>query len=305
VGSDAIWALQRSEVTGHAGKLIRINPMTNRVVASIDVGVSPTAVTASENGVWVANGPLDGYAAPYPAQDSVMRIDPSTNKVVATIRVRHPQDVAVGRADILWVTAAESDSNDTLISIDPQTNKIYERIALPGTTEFAHISVGEGPPSDRRDVVWVTTVPASTGGPDRTFLNRIDTDRRLRTIEIQAGGISAPLIAGLESVWVGIPGKIGANALARIDVATNRVVATIELPDGAPIGVGSVATGEGYVWPVGGRGALWRVDPTTNGRVGDALFLGEDPPVGAGEIVYGFGSLWVPTGDGKIWRLEP
>jgi hypothetical protein len=224
VGANAIWALQRSEVSGHPSKLIRIDPNTNRQVASIDVGAWPTSVTANEDGVWVANGVQAGFTASFPATNSVMRIDPATNRVVDSIRVSKPQDVALtSKGSALWVTAGDESDGITLITIDAQTNKVAGQArTLPGTAVLAHIAVGEGPPTDRRDVVWVATARASNGGSDRTFLNRLDADGHLRTFEI-AGDQGHPLLTvGFGSVWAS-----AGHTLVRFDPVTERVVATI------------------------------------------------------------------------------
>lgn len=305
VAQDTVWALQRAEVQGEPGRLVRIDPRSNRPDASVEIGVSPTAVAADADAVWVANGVTEGYAAPFPSMNSVMRVDPRTMRVVATIRVRSPLDVAVGTRGTLWVTAAgeSNGSGITLLRIDPETNEIFDRITLPGSDEFAHIAIGQTS-QDGRPEVWVTTVPGSSS--DRTLLHRVDASNKLlRTIEIPAGEGPAPLAVGLGSIWVAVPGSTSANALARIDPVTERVVATVTLPDAAPIGIASVTTGEGYVWATGGRGSLWRVDPRTNSPLGDPLVIGDDPPVAAGGLVYGINSLWVASGDMKIWRLEP
>jgi hypothetical protein len=307
IGPDAVWALERTG-QGRAGKLLRIDPATNRTTASIDVGVWPTAVAANAEGIWVTNGTLDGYASTYPSQNSVMRIDPRTDRVVATIRVSKPLDVGIiSRGTAVWVAAAGESSTPriTLVGIDPQTNAVYKRIGLPGTDESSDLAIGQGPSTDRRDVVWVTTSPVSTGGPDKALLNHVDAEGRLKTFEIPGGQFVAPISTGFGSVWVGVSAETTANAVARFDTETERVTSTISLPSAAPIGLNSISTGESYVWAVGGRGSLWRIDPATNERVGDPLTLGDNPPTTAGSVVYGFGSLWVATGEGEIWRLEP
>jgi DNA-binding beta-propeller fold protein YncE len=65
--------------------------------------------------------------------------------------------------------------------------------------------------------------------------------------------------AGAGAVWVA-----GQRALLRVDLRTNRVVATIPTPLTGQYA--SIAVGEGAVWVTSGQvdGVVYRVDPTTN-----------------------------------------
>jgi serine/threonine protein kinase/streptogramin lyase len=75
------------------GRLLRIDPNTNRIAQRIRVGRYPTAVASGLGAVWVANNE-DG---------TVSRVDPRRGRVVTTIRVGpHPTAVAVGAGGV-WV----------------------------------------------------------------------------------------------------------------------------------------------------------------------------------------------------------
>jgi hypothetical protein len=89
--------------------------------------------------------------------------------------------------------------------------------------------------------------------------------------------------AGAGAVWVA-----GQGALLRIDLRTNRVVATIPTPLTGQYA--SIAFGEGAVWVTSGQtnGVVYRVDPATN-RVTAAISV----PGGAFGIVVAADTVWV------------
>src|SRR5438876_9866762 len=68
-GNGAVWVARVSDNT-----VLRIDPQTNSVIATIPVGPQPEGIAVTPGAVWVVNkgGP------------SVSRIDPATNQVVAT-----------------------------------------------------------------------------------------------------------------------------------------------------------------------------------------------------------------------------
>jgi virginiamycin B lyase len=93
---------------------------------------------------------------------------------------------------------------------------------------------------------------------------------------------------GFGAIWA-----TGQDALVRVDLRTNRVMATIpmSLPED---GGGSIAFGEGAVWVVSSgetAGVVYRVDPAAN-RVTASI------PVRAGavEVVVAAGTVWVSGG---------
>jgi hypothetical protein len=95
---------------------------------------------------------------------------------------------------------------------------------------------------------------------------------------------------GFGAIWAS-----GQDALVRIDLRTNRVVATIPMRLAGPDeGGGSIAFGEGAVWVVSSSetaGVVYRVDPAAN-RITATI------PVRAGavEVVVAAGRVWVSGG---------
>lgn len=121
----------------------RLDPSTNKVVASVKAGIRPAALAVDDGTVWV----LDHNA------DLVTRIDPATNTVVASIPLKgYPggqnsgdccaRNLAVG-AGAVWVIVGSGQR--TLVRIDPQTNRATASLTF--SPQFAirgEVSVSNG-----------------------------------------------------------------------------------------------------------------------------------------------------------------
>ena len=71
----------------HGTKIARVDPVSKRVSARVEVGFRPLGLAAGDDSVWVA-----GYGT-----QTVSRIDPGTNKVTAKIDVGGtPESAAIG-----------------------------------------------------------------------------------------------------------------------------------------------------------------------------------------------------------------
>jgi YVTN family beta-propeller protein len=87
-GAGAVWVTDQKR-----DSVWQIDPRTNRVARTIQVGNNPAGVAVGARSVWVASG-----------EGTVARIDPTSGRVVATITVGGtPQGLAVG-AGAVWVT---------------------------------------------------------------------------------------------------------------------------------------------------------------------------------------------------------
>ena len=103
------------------------------------------------------------------------------------------------------------------------------------------------------------------------------------------------VVAGAGSVWVA---SDPAGAVARIDPATNAVIATIPV---APE-TWYLAYGFDAIWAVSSEGkVLQRIDPATN-KVTGTVALGDTP----GFLAAGEGAVWVQEqGDGTVAKVDP
>jgi YVTN family beta-propeller protein len=111
------------------------------------------------------------------------------------------------------------------------------------------------------------------------------------TICDSEGGIAT----GAESVWLMIDKK---GTLARIDPATNQIVAEIAVAAGSY----GLAFGEDAVWITSSdHDSVARVDPRTN-LVVETIAVGKSPRF----ITIGAGGGWtINQGDGTVSRIDP
>jgi sugar lactone lactonase YvrE len=280
VAADAVW------VGGWGtGKLVRVDPATNRVAARIPVGrpqESPIAIAATAQAVWVVNF----------GDAQVLRVDPATNRVVTRIPVRGGAGGIAAGAGAVWVTSGEGGDqrHGWVQRIDPSRNRVVATTPVPS------------------GMLWDITIDGSSVwvGSKLGGLWRIDAHTsKVTTIrkpggapEAGAGGVGH-LAAGAGAVWVA-----GAGQLKRRDPRNGRMIATIPWADGSPAARGAV--GAGGVWFSSGQG-LARFDVTTNRLVAT---LSDEPTAGAttltniNGVAAGAGAVWVLTGE-LLLRIDP
>ncbi len=123
-GYNAVWItntgkfkyIGKGMVEGKQGSVQRINPKTNKVVATISTGIAPRFLATGEKGIWILNQ----------GDGTVSRINPYTNKLTATIDANVKGaggDIAAGAGKI-WV---RGNKTALLVSIDTKTNAVSNR----------------------------------------------------------------------------------------------------------------------------------------------------------------------------------
>jgi YVTN family beta-propeller protein len=125
LGEGALWVL------GDAAdrRLWRIDPATQRIVATVRLPFAPADVAAGAGGVWVTDE----------VDDTVVRIEPVSKRIVAVIPVgRGAGGVAFG-AGAVWVTGFV---DETVSRIDPRTNRVVATIRVGGSPR--DVAVGAG-----------------------------------------------------------------------------------------------------------------------------------------------------------------
>jgi YVTN family beta-propeller protein len=193
----------------------------------------------------------------------------------------------------VWVS---NSPKDTVTRIDPKTNVIVETIAV-GRHPCSGLAAGFGS-------LWVPNCgdPPSLSATARSFgeaspsVSRIDlkTGKVIATLPLTVGNSEGGLATGAGSVWMMLDAK---GTLARIDPATNKVVAEISVPTGSF----AVAFGEGAVWVTSTENSLLtRVNSLTN-VVEQTIPVGPRPRF----LAVGEGSVWtINQGDGSISRVD-
>lgn len=276
---DAVWVSQSG-----AGSVVRIDPQTNTIVATVAIGQpggsgpegSPSEISVYEDQVWVLSN----------ADGMLVRIDPATSTVAKSFAVEladvsAPASSMVVDEHGLWVTDTEA---GTLVNIDPQTGAVLATIDIPNANGVA---AGFGS-------IWV--MAGKDYGPYRIV--RVDPATYDVVAEIPVDtyeGISVATGAGY--VWVSDWGK---TDITRIDPATNTVVGPLRNPLGGSHAV--VATEHG-VWVSSiFEDGVARIDPATNEG---SRILGPEYSGSVG-MVEAAGSIWVSFGgSGVVLRIDP
>jgi virginiamycin B lyase len=211
--------------------VLRIDPVADKVVASIPVGSAPEGVAVTADAVWVADH-HDG---------AITRVDPRTDRVVATIPIGPtgddgPLTMAAG-PDGVWVDVPNMGS---VVRIDPATNVIGRIVPL------------DGPVASDGAEVWVGVGAGPNGLPEVVRIDPV-SGKILTAVDLATSGIQ-DLAVGLGSVWVTTD-----SGLFRIDPATGRVVGRLDLAgDG-----GDVIVAGGAVWVAAeGQPYVLRISPS-------------------------------------------
>ena len=242
------------------GTVVRVDPESGAIAASIAVGARPEGPAAGSGAVWVPNW----------ASDSISRIDTQSTQVVATIPVgRGPSDVAVNATSV-WVANEKSHS---VSRIDATTNHVTATIVTGGRP--VAIAASEG-------AVWVEDF-----GTNRIW--RIDprTNQVVATIRIDQGRHLIAIAPDGGAVWVS---NSQDRSVSRIDPSTNQVVATI-IVGRTPIGLAATAD---TVWVANfGDSTVSRINSQTNLVVGKPIPVGENPfLIGADDKTVWVLSIW-------------
>jgi hypothetical protein len=273
VGFGATWAASQ-------GALLRIDPQTNRVAATIPTPVSgeSASIAFGEGAVWVTSGQANGV---------VYRVDPAANRVTAAIGVPGGAFGIVVAAGTVWVTQYLPEADPGIVArIDARSNRLLSAVEVPNMPGAIRHGL---------DAVWVTS---------RFTVSRIDP---------HSGAVTQPLhrvgdvrAVGGGSLWGTYANSAEDAGVQRIDPVTGQVVATIRIPNGVLI-----AFGLGTLWVAqdassitsGGNepdrtepGKLYRIDPATNRVLGRPVPLPGIAPTG---LAVGEGTVWVGEQDGK------
>ena len=195
--------------------------------------------------------------------------------VAAQLEVGHGGGPLRFGAGSLWVGAWR---DHQVVRIDPRSNRVVARFPAGGPNP-ADLTVDAG-------TIWVVH-------PDTDEVVRLDLRTGRVVARIKLGPLPfqvAPgdrrfvpsLVAvGAGAGWVGT----GRGAVARIDAASNRVVAVLKLPLEGPVGI---AVAGRLVWVAQGGHGLARIDAATNRLLGTVRL-----DVQADRVAADGGTIWV------------
>jgi streptogramin lyase len=273
VGFGAAWVASQ-------GALLRIDPQTNRVVATIATPLrgENASIAFGEGAVWVTSGQANGV---------VYRVDPASNRVTTAISVPGGAFGIVVAAGTVWVTQFLPEPDPGIVArIDARSNRLRAPVEVPNLPGAIRAGL---------DAIWVTS---------RFTVSRIDP---------HSGAVSQPLhrvgdvrAIGARALWGSYANSAEDAGVQRIDPGTGRVVASIRIPYGVVM-----AFGLGTLWVAqdassitsGGNqpdrtepGKLYRIDPATNRVLGRPVPL---PGIAPSALAVGEGAVWVGELDGR------
>jgi len=225
VGAGSVWVTSFDH-----DSLIRIDPATKKVVATIAVGTNPESLLVTPDTVWIANH----------RGGSISKVDVATNKVVATFDFANPGSSGpkglVMAAGDLWTTVPNRVS---VFRLSPKTGKVVARKTL------LHEDL-DSPVSDGRFVFVATS--------DGTF-EKIDPATNAVVEHLTPQLI--PWLFTRSSFW----GATG-QALVRLDPSTLEPAESWRIaPESAgPLDVMGMAVDDDTAWLIVGGQTLVRVD---------------------------------------------
>jgi YVTN family beta-propeller protein len=277
------------------GRLIRIDPRTNRATKTLELGEDPTGVAFGAGGVWMTSLP----------DSTIWRVDPKTYETKRISTSGTPVGIAVksgitfgqpvGSAVPGGIVFVAGSGGVTMV--DPGSGQQTGVIRIGDTQMIAGgrnaIWAVAGSPDLHQSVAYkLTDVAYGVGRVQR----RIPIDPAQVVDEANVRTDEAGIAVGEDGVWV--LGDAVDRRLWKIDTRTSRIRATIQLPF-AP---GGVASGLGGVWVTAqSKDGVARIDPGT-GQIIATIRVGRAP----WGVAVGAGSVWVAnTIDRTISRIDP
>lgn len=255
IAAHAVWV-----GVGGPNRIARIDPVTNRVAATVDLpGQACAGLTSGFGRLWV---PLCGIVG---APNALAEVDLATASLIRVLPISPAAEEGgiAASADSLWMV---TDTQGSLARIDPRTGR--PRAAI-------HLRPGSYNPVYADGVVWVTCIEAN-------LVTAVDAGSGAILGEIPTGPRPRFLTAGAGSIWTLNQGD---GSLTRIDRLSRRVVASVAL--GVPGPGGDIAFGARQIWVTVAKTPLSAVDAMTNtprrqwtGPGGDSLRVA-------------FGSIWI------------
>ncbi len=260
----------RAALRAAPNSVAAIDPRSNQVVATAQVGQAPGAIAYGDKSLWVAN-----------VQDeTISRLTPGGLQSQGTVRLsQQPTGVAVAAGEV-WVVTSNPTQNVIAASrVDTQFDDVDR------TVRVGNVDPGTAPSIAGRG----GTVLVAPQSGDLTQLNAA-TGKVLKRVDPNATPTGLAIGAGV--TWFT---DEEAGNVVRVDPTGLRATISVgDEPTGITVGAGAVwvaDTADNKVMRISASGV--NQGPIT---VGDA-------PVG---VTFGDGSVWVAnSGDGTVSRIDP
>jgi virginiamycin B lyase len=225
IGEGSVWVTAPDlRPDGSRGNLVRIDPVTNEVAATINIGGPIQGLAVGGGSVWVT--------VPDGGSSTLYRVDPTTERVADTVGVGEAAGSLLFAEGSVWVN--HEWAGGSVDRIDPATGEVTDTFDLPNVQ-----AAGGG----------------SLWGVSGDAVLRIDPESGdvLATIPIAR---AQDVVVDESTVWVLVSPRssdptlfypiAGTAGVVRIDPTTDRVIGeSVSLDDLQPI---ALAEGEGGVW---------------------------------------------------------
>ncbi len=152
-GAGSIWV-----ASDQKGVVSRVDPATNKVIASITVSPGTHYLSFGQGALWAASS----------ESRTIQKIDPVTNTVVKTTALgKDPGFLAAGEGAV-WI---QEQGDGTVVRIDPVTGDVAGRVKVGDVLKWGDIDTGAG-------MVWLRTTE------DHTF---VAIDPKTMTVAARVG----------------------------------------------------------------------------------------------------------------------
>ena len=275
----------RPTVAVTADAVQAIDPNTNELAATFEVGQDPVAIAAGEGAVWIVD-----------------RVDSTVTRIDPRARMANTSPLSGGRGSrdviltggLVWIL----ERSTAIEQLDPRTGAIVETVPPERTGGPGLLAAGtEG--------IWGALL-CTCGDPEGVAMTegivRLDPPRgALFRDEVDPVEVphAAPtdLTVGSGAVWVAND-YIGVADVTRFDARSGAILATIPITDGTA----GIAFGAGAVWVANPMGdTVSRIDPAS-GTVTQRIPVGDGPLAVAADAA----AVWVTNyADGTVSRIDP
>jgi YVTN family beta-propeller protein len=236
-----------------AGSLVRVDPASGQVQATIPIGRDAHDIAVTPTAVWV----------PAYADSTLARIDPATNAVVASIPVcqrtqevttfvSYPVGVASGFGSV-WASCEDG----ALLRIDPATNGVVTTIKTQDTGGYVVATP---------TAIWMTN-SGHVDTPDGS-VTRVDPATNSVVAKVAVGHDPWAIASAGGSLWIGL---YDTPTVVRVSTTTNAVLARV----GVAAPVYEIAASDRSVWAVHNPKAPDANTPAPPGKVTRINYFGE------------------------------
>jgi hypothetical protein len=272
VGAGGVWA---TAPYGEQGHVMRIDPVRNRIAASITLRRLPFEIAAGAGAVWVTGNQVRG-------EDVLYRIDASTNRLLATIALpgRFAGPLALGAGGVWVVVSDRRRTLLTLVRVDPATNEVVRTVpvarrwvaddlVLRDGSAWLLTRAGEVLRLDLRANRLADRIDAHArsigAGPGGLWMTRPGLAQEIDENGPGCPGIAVPgleltpLLVGRRRVWLGGHDADDRSVAIRLDPRTSRIDRVLRM--GSAIYTGMTLDPDRHaIWIARVTGDLLRVD---------------------------------------------